>query len=74
MYTLVQTAKLNGVDPQGWLADILACMTDQAMSKLDELLPWNWDNPKLDAVAAKRSDHAAMAMDLREEPRRLIPD
>jgi hypothetical protein len=25
---------------------------DGAMSKLDELLPWNWDNPKLDAVAA----------------------
>jgi hypothetical protein len=52
MYTLIQTAKLNDVDPQAWLADVLACIADQAMSKLDELLPWNWDNPKLDAVAA----------------------
>ena len=52
MYTLIQTAKLKDVDPQAWLADVLACIADQAMSKLDELLPWNWDNPKLDAVAA----------------------
>jgi transposase len=52
MYTLIQTAKLNDVDPQAWLADVLARIADQAMSKLDELLPWNWDNPKLDAVAA----------------------
>ncbi len=51
MYTLIQTAKLNHVDPQAWLADVLARIADQAMSKLDELLPWNWDNPKLDAVA-----------------------
>ena len=52
MYTLIQTAKLNDVDPQAWLADVLARIADQAMSKLNELLPWNWDNPKLDAVAA----------------------
>jgi transposase len=52
MYTLIQTAKLNDVDPQAWLAYILARIADQATSKLDELLPWNWLNPKLDAVAA----------------------
>ena len=52
MYSLIITAKMNGVDPQAWLADVLARIADQAMSKLDELLPWNWDNPKLDAVAA----------------------
>ena len=38
MYTLIQTAKLNDVDPQAWLADVLARIADQAMSKLDELL------------------------------------
>ena len=32
--------------------DWVMSVADQAMSKLDELLPWNWDNPKLDAVAA----------------------
>ncbi len=52
MYTLIQTAKLNDVDPQAWLADVLARIADQATSRLDELLPWNWRNPKLDAVAA----------------------
>jgi transposase len=52
MYTLIQTAKLNDVDPQAWLAYVLARIADQATSKLDELLPWNWHNPKLDAVAA----------------------
>jgi transposase len=52
MYTLIQTAKLNNVDPQAWLAYVLARIADQATSKLDELLPWNWYNPKLDAVAA----------------------
>jgi transposase len=52
MYTLIQTAKLNDVDPQAWLAYVLARIADQATSKLDELLPWNWYNPKLDAVAA----------------------
>jgi transposase len=43
MYTLIQTAKLNDVDPQAWLADVLARIADQATSKLDELLPRKLD-------------------------------
>jgi transposase len=42
MATLIMTAKLNGVDPQAWLADVLACIADMPVSKLEELLPWNW--------------------------------
>ena len=42
LYTLIQTAKLNGVDPQAWLADILARIADHPARRLDELLPWNW--------------------------------
>jgi hypothetical protein len=42
MYTLIQTAKLNGVDPQAWLADILARINDHNIQNLDQLLPWNW--------------------------------
>ncbi len=42
----IHPIKLNDVDPQAWLADVLARIADQAMSKLDELLPWNWDNPR----------------------------
>ncbi len=41
MATLITTAKLNDVDPQTWLADVLARINDHA-HRLDELLPWNW--------------------------------
>ena len=42
MATLIMTAKLNDVDPQAWLADVLACIADIIHGQLPELLPWNW--------------------------------
>ena len=42
MYTLIQTAKLNDVDPQAWLADVLAQIADMPQTRLVDLLPWNW--------------------------------
>jgi transposase len=45
MATLIMTAKLNDVDPQAWLADVLARINDHAIHRLDELLPWNWRKP-----------------------------
>ncbi|MEG3178883.1 IS66 family transposase [Sphingomonas sp. RB3P16] len=42
LYTLIQTARLNDVDPQAWLADVLARIADHPAARLDELLPWNW--------------------------------
>jgi hypothetical protein len=42
IYTLIQTAKLNGVDPQAWLADVLARISDHLISDLAALLPWHW--------------------------------
>jgi len=42
IYTLIMTAKLNGVDPQAWLADVLARVAEHPAHRLDELLPWNW--------------------------------
>ena len=42
LYTLIQTARLNDVDPQAWLADVLARMPSMPVSRLPELLPWNW--------------------------------
>ena len=41
-YTLIETAKLNGIDPQGWLADMLACIPDYKITQIDDLLPWRW--------------------------------
>jgi transposase len=42
MYGLIVTAKLNDIDPQAWLADILARIAQHPASMLDELMPWNW--------------------------------
>jgi hypothetical protein len=52
LYTLIQTARLNDVDPQAWLADVLARIADHPVSRLDELLPWNWTRSSLVAKAA----------------------
>ncbi len=51
IYTLIQTAKLNDVDPQAWLADVLARIANHPATRFDELLPWNWA-PLPDAIAA----------------------
>ena len=42
VYTLVETAKLNGIDPQAWLADVLVRLPDHPAKRVDELLPWYW--------------------------------
>lgn len=39
-YTLIETAKLNGVEPQAWLTDVLGSIADHPITKVDELLPW----------------------------------
>ncbi len=41
-YTLIQTAKHNGVDPQAWLTDVLKRIAEHKITKLDELLPWRF--------------------------------
>jgi transposase len=42
VYSLIVTAKLNNVDPQAWLADVLARIADHPAHRIDQLLPWNW--------------------------------
>jgi hypothetical protein len=51
IYSLIVTAKLNGVDPQAWLADTLRRINDQPVSQLHQLLPWNW-RPEPAIIAA----------------------
>src|SRR2546423_2857102 len=53
MYSLIVTAKMNDVDPQAWLADVLARIAEHSVQRLDELLPWNWRhrNKQVDQAA-----------------------
>jgi transposase len=52
MYSLIVTAKMNGVDPQAWLADVLFRIATHPAHRLDELLPWNW-TPRALAIPAQ---------------------
>jgi transposase len=47
VYTLIETAKLNGVDPQAWLADVLARLPDHPAKRIGDLLPWAWKADRL---------------------------
>jgi transposase len=51
-YALIETAKLNDIDPQAWLADVLARLPDHPAKRIDQLLPWNWRPQNLAAQAA----------------------
>jgi transposase len=46
MYTLIESAKLNGIDPRAWLADVLARLPSHPASRIRELLPWHWQKPE----------------------------
>jgi len=51
VYTLVETAKLSGVDPRAWLADVLARLPDHPARRIAELLPWNWKRNRIMVAA-----------------------
>ena len=50
MYSLIVTAKMNDVDPQAWLTDVLARLAAHPVQRLDDLLPWNWAATRAAAV------------------------
>ena len=41
-YTLIETAKLNGIDPQAWLTDVLTNIADTKITHLEDLMPWSY--------------------------------
>jgi transposase len=52
MYSIIVTAKMNDIDPQAWLADVLARIAEHPVQRLDELLPWNWRKPQRETAVA----------------------
>src|SRR4051812_45788119 len=52
LYTLIETAKLNDVDPRAWLADVLTRLPDHPALRLHELLPWAWKTGQMRPAAA----------------------
>jgi transposase len=51
-YTLIRTATLNGIEPEAYLRDLIARIGSHPVSRLHELLPWNWAPPATHSVAA----------------------
>jgi transposase len=52
IYTIVETAKLNGIDPHRYLADVLGRIAAHPINRIVELLPWNWRQAQERAQAA----------------------
>ena len=52
IYTLIETAKLNDVDPHAWLTDVLTRLQDHPAKRIGELLPWNWKRTRVQKAAA----------------------
>ena len=52
LYTLIQTATLNGLDPEAYLRDVLARIAEHPINRIDDLLPWIWLASSVTAAAA----------------------
>ena len=52
MTSLIVTAKMNDIDPQAWLADVLAQIAELPQGHIDQLLPWNWKASTEEPLAA----------------------
>jgi len=52
IYTLIESARLNDIDPEAWLADVVARIADHPINRIDDLLPWKWQREALQAAAA----------------------
>lgn len=55
MLTLIMTARLNDVDPQAWLADVLARIASHPAKRLFELLPWEWKRLRAEQAATQQA-------------------
>ena len=51
-YTLIGTARLNDIDPQAWLANVVGKIADLLQTRPHELLPWHWTAERQISIAA----------------------
>lgn len=75
IYTLIETCKLNDIDPQAWLADVLARLPDHPARRISDLLPWNWcatTHPGI-ATASRPSRDQVAEVDITSDARRTTP-
>jgi transposase len=59
MYTLIETAKLNGLDPEAYLRDVLGRIATHPIGQIDELLAWRWGNDGWAAAATEEAGEGA---------------
>jgi transposase len=50
IYSLIGSAKLNGLDPEAYLTYVLTRIADHPILQIDQLLPWNVEIPKTDSA------------------------
>lgn len=55
---MIVTARMNDVDPQAWLADVLTRASEVPLSRLPELLPWNWNRHRI-ANVLRHGNHGS---------------
>ena len=72
MYSLIVTAKMNDIDPQAWLADVLARIAEHPVQRLDELLPWNWRQPQLQKPSGGLTVTSTSCEQSRRGPHRML--
>lgn len=52
LYTIIESAKMNGLDPEAYLADLIGRIADHPINRIAELLPWSWRSAESQAQAA----------------------
>lgn len=73
LYSLIVTAKMNSVDPQSWLADVLARIAEHPIHHLHDLLSWNWRPPEPRSQSASARARSATRFTT-STPSRVSPD